>query len=380
MVRVILPGPMYQRRLTLRILALLLAAMWVAVGLFVVVGPPAAATFNPVLAACPFLAAAVAGAAAITPGPMDGWVRRRLGVGATAMLLTGGFAILLAGPDIVTGGPLLSLTPGAAYGAALAVAATTLFAVLGWVRGGGRLARASVLASLAAVVSGGGLALAGGGAGGAASGTCAAPGAASSGRVEVVAEALVDGRAIGAVSLSGRRSHDAAEWTGELTGTARPGFAVEYIGRDGRAWLRPHGDAAWSDPVDHPAPSLDAGVVATLGEFASLGAEDLGVEALDGMAARHCRIFIDGNVALEASPPLAWLAGGEPLVTPRTLGVWRGTIDWWTDAASVLVLAKVTVGGLPPDAWDVRGVHGLLRAELRVTERDTPQDIGEPLP
>jgi len=108
--------------------------------------------------------------------------------------------------------------------------------------------------------------------------------------------------------------------------------------------------------------------------------EDLGVDLVDGAAARHCRISVGGEHAFRAFVPLGWLLGRLPLDRAPALEIWRGDLDWWTFAGGQLGRATVLIGGHPGDAWTHSGLRGTLRAELRAVERDVPRTIDEPLP
>ncbi|CAN5630110.1 hypothetical protein BH23CHL7_BH23CHL7_14870 [soil metagenome] len=92
--------------------------------------------------------------------------------------------------------------------------------------------------------------------------------------------------------------------------------------------------------------------------------EDHGIETVNGVAARRCSVLIDGNLALAALPALSMMSGefDRPL---SELPVWRGELNWWKSADRQVVLARVTVGGHPADAWQSRGLRGEVSAEFQ---------------
>jgi hypothetical protein len=178
-----------------------------------------------------------------------------------------------------------------------------------------------------------------------------------------------------------------------------------WIAVDGRTWVRGWtageiGDAAWAAVDDPPAPTLDTAVVdGILTERARLAAEDLGIELVGGAPARHCRLLVDGPIALAAFQPLAWLVadGDRSAEVPvgssngaaaesirDMIAIWRGDLDWWVFADGELGLARVRVGGPVPGAWPVDGVMAVAEATMSATDRSSPQEIrapeGEPNP
>ena len=136
---------------------------------------------------------------------------------------------------------------------------------------------------------------------------------------------------------------------------------VEYEGRwgTGRALL-PGSARPGSDPLE----------AAALSPEALLTADDLGVDSVDGRAARHCQVVIDGRSAVQGFPALRWLVGeDERTADPGAgLGAWRGTLDYWLVSVSAqrittgeVVVATVSVDGQPP-GWPFPGLRATLRA------------------
>lgn len=230
-----------------------------------------------------------------------------------------------------------------------------------------------------------------------------------SARVSVDGALIVDERVVRRARQDGVRSGRNEAWDGSISpwssvepgapaasaATAAPQLRRSWIAVDGRAWVRgwtdsETGGAGWTAANRPPAPTLDTAVVdGILTERARLAAEDLGIELVGGAPARHCRLLVDGPVALAAFQPLAWLAGGGeadgqaesgPAATAadRLIGTWRGDLDWWVFADGELGLARVRVGGPVPGEWPVDGVMAVAEATLSATDRSSAQQIRPP--
>ena len=78
---------------------------------------------------------------------------------------------------------------------------------------------------------------------------------------------------------------------------------------------------------------------------ASIVAEDLGLDRIQGARARHCRTFIDGSTALDTFLPLRWLLANSSEPREDALSSWRGELDWWVFSDGELGLAAVEVSG-----------------------------------
>ena len=381
---------MYEPKLAAPVAAALLGLAWMALAAALVAADPPvdAVAWLPVVAC--LLAALVAGLAVTVPAPESRATHTRVAVVGwlAALPLTLGLMTLAeTGPS--DGGQPLAW-PAAHVWAWLAAALTTwLAAALALRRRRLRLGIASLLAmaGCAAVVGWPVLAAPGVPVGG-----CSVPSVAGSGRVEIAAQALVDGRQIGSAELSGERSGADERWTGRLRG-AGGDFAVEFAQFSGSAVLRYSPSGGWQ-PVDVPphgaspgaaslpadSATLDNRVVATILRVHGPAVEDLGIESGEAGPVRGCRVLIDGNTALETFLPAAWLVSGSPLDVPRTLGVWRGELEWWSGPEGVLTRAGVRVGGHPADAWGLRGLRGELRAEISISEPAPTRDLQQPRP
>jgi hypothetical protein len=199
--------------------------------------------------------------------------------------------------------------------------------------------------------------------------------------VDVTASGDVDGQRLGGVAIAGRRSNRDETWHGN--------YATAW--GDGELGYARVGDAGWSDQgagrwVRLPAAgvadreTLDGAVVVrALAPDARVAAEDRGIELVGDARARHCRTAITGTVALDAFPVLRWLAGGTPLERMADLDAWRGDVDWWVFGDGELGMATVTVSG-QPGGWPIAGLRGTLSARLTALDRGVPQVVAPPGP
>jgi hypothetical protein len=109
-----------------------------------------------------------------------------------------------------------------------------------------------------------------------------------------------------------------------------------------------------------------------LGVDARATADDVGLDRVGDGPARHCRMVIDGQTAIDAFPLLRWLIGPDPDVPDAGQGfiAWRGSLDYWavrpaTPGPARVRFATVEVSGPAPD-WPVAtGQKPALRATLR---------------
>ena len=385
-------------RFASRLLAALLTVTWAAPAL-ALLATPATSGSRPLLALAALIPALVSAAAVVWPVAAHGRAGWGVGwLGVSALLLALPFAILVGGPLAAGVAQPFRPSAGMVYAGLLAVLCTTTYAAHGWLEARGRrleapapqgpdrpshLRAALVAVALTAVVATtGGVALA-------ASDVrltglppeCGAVMTAPFARVTIDARAAIDGRTIATASVSGERSGSDERWAGIAGGESMNDRADEYALVSGRGLLR-SGEGEWraaGDGDDARTGHLDRRVASVLAEPALPPPEDLGIDLVDGAAARHCRISVGGPHALRAFLTLGWLLGREPLDRGPALGVWRGDLDWWTFVGGQLGRATVLVGGHPGDAWTGSGLRGMLRAEMRVVERDVPRTIDEPL-
>lgn len=190
----------------------------------------------------------------------------------------------------------------------------------------------------------------------------------SSARLSEHMTADVDRRSLGSVDLDGARSGSDFRWTAQAAGDR--GLGAHGAARIApQAWTQiPGGD--WSGV---PAASLDDATVDVRAVAVALPAdvrttaEDRGLEFVEGAAARHCRVAIDGPTFVAAFPQATWLVGDLP-----PLSRWRGEVDYWIFLDGEVGRMVGTVSGA---AGDLR--PGALQAALRV--RLDATDRGEPV-
>jgi hypothetical protein len=218
------------------------------------------------------------------------------------------------------------------------------------------------------------------------------PALGSSARVVIRAKSSLDNTDRGTAILEGRRDGLDESWGGSWEGVDGSGQQA-YL-RVGRlAWLNDTTDdpqapaRTWRtvqpDPFDLRGTAeltMDgppyAIASAPRGEIVP---EDLGLEHVEGAAARHCRTYIDGTTALDTFLPLRWLlfdGDGRP---EGAISRWRGELDWWVFTDGELGLAAVEVSGpLAETPLDDEGVRVVLEAELSATHRDETVDVTAP--
>ena len=346
---------------TARLLAAGLALIWAALGLLFLAGLKASPVHLP-MAAVAFAPSLVALMAALRPRRSFGQRGLHLLLGLIAVLASLPTMLLLAEPLLAPDRAPRAVSLDIVYAGVVGFGLSLWFAVSLLVPRRPALlvsGTATVAAGLAAVLA----ALAGTPAG--VPSGCAVPRLANASELSLVARAQIDGRQVGRVELDGERTARGERWTATLSGTAGEG-AVTGLAEDGQ--------------------TLEGRVVDLLNDRSLLPAENLGVERLQDEPARHCRLMIDGEMATEAIPPLAWLAGAEPgaggaaAADAPSLDVWRGELDWWLGSGGRLLRADVVVGGHPMDAWGERGLRGLLTAELSVEEASVSVGAHDALP
>ncbi len=417
------------RAIRLRLLAAAAALLWGAVILAVALAYRPGVPVAPLVAATPVVGLAASLVAIAWPPLVRG--RRESAVVAWAgilelLLLAPSVAGLVAALRQTSASPFLPSLEDA-YGWFLALGAASLLAGLGLSRrvlGGTSLRRArAALAGLIAVAL---LAVGSGVSGVAALGTelalspAAGPGSPlasaapplppacstlpsvpDSASVSVRAVAWSGNHKVGTVTLTGARAGANERWTATLAGwpvdSGREPSSLNYARVGSSAWLRPAG-APWSEvPVTEeitpyvevgatPAPvilqdreTLDSEVIrVTLASPARLAAEDVGIEIVDGVRARHCRLLAGGSVALQAFRPLRWLIGQPPLSDATAIADWRGNLDWWLMPDAQLAMVSVSVEGLNP-GWP-GGLQGILQATLTTRPLASPPPIAVPTP
>jgi hypothetical protein len=389
------------RLLELRLLAVVLAALWATVAALLLAGyrPGGPADLLVGLAALVPLAVAVA-AVAWPPAARGGLTFRvitALGIG-TAIILVPTIASL-ASQLLQRGLQTLVPSPEAAYPWALAILGTSLFSGLGIARrrlgaGSGRPGRLSV-----ALAAGLGLALVSGTvlAGAAIANELALrdlPAAASrygptdpdavppecdaslgmgaTADLTLDLAGTVDARSLGLARVRGERSGTDFRWLADVTRTRDVGLHGAALVGD-RAWVRLTG-TRWQPvpPSMVEGESLDLAVLeAALAPEQRTAAEDLGLVYVEGARARRCRVAVDGTVFRAAFPQVRWLVGA------TDLEVWRGDLDYWVFVDGELGRAEGRLGG-PGFEIAPGDIRVDLSTVLTATHRGDPVTIWPP--
>jgi hypothetical protein len=418
------------RAIHLRLLAALAALLWGAAAFAIIVAYRPGAPVAPLVAAAPIVGLAASLLAMAWP-PVARGHRASAAVSWVGilelLLLAPSVLALVSGLRQATARPFLPSAEDA-YGWFLALGAASLFAGLGLSRRAlGATSPRQARAALAALVAIALLAVGTGISGVAALGTeiafsAAAENAAPAGPlasaapalppacsqlpdspaaagVSLDAEASTGGKAVGAVSLNGTRVGDDERWSASVSGwpvsAGREPASLAYVRVGTSAWLRA-GQGPWN-PVSAleqlapyvevgatPAPlivqdraTLDTEVIrVALAGPSRLAAEDLGIELVGGVRARHCRLLAGGSIALQAFRPLRWLLGQPPLSDATAISDWRGSLDWWVLPDAELALTSVSVEGLNP-GWP-GGLQATLQATLTVHPLAGPARITAP--
>lgn len=202
--------------------------------------------------------------------------------------------------------------------------------------------------------------------------------------VEIYAQGVIDGTAIGSSSIQGVRQGIDEAWSGSAEGDFVRARA-RYVRVGTRAWLGLGAAEPTRVPVDpfgmegSDGGTLDGPVVAFLtASEPAVVPEDLGVGLVSGARARHCRTAVNGPTALDTFLPLRWLAGAQLLTVTHALADWRGTLDWWVFTDGQLGQATVDIHGYPGEAWATSGIAGTLSARLTALDRDVPRTVTPP--
>ena len=199
--------------------------------------------------------------------------------------------------------------------------------------------------------------------------------------VDLTASGDVDGQRLGGVVMAGRRNFRDESWHASFA-TAWGDGDMGYVRVAGAGWSD-QGNGAWTrlpSPGVADRETLDRAVlVEALAPAARVAAEDRGIELVGGARSRHCRTAITGALALDAFPILRWLTGESPLDSDAELVAWRGDVDWWVFGDGALGMATVTVSG-QPGGWPIAGLRGTLIARLTALDRGAPQAITPPAP
>lgn len=191
-------------------------------------------------------------------------------------------------------------------------------------------------------------------------------------KLELLMDSSIDDRRTGQVRLEGFRNGSDFEYSGFAA--SRLTMGQQGMTRDrGRAWMLGPGRPWTSVTIDEAANhDLDR---ALLNEALTPGdravAEDHGLSFIEGARARHCRVALDGAALRRALPQVDLLVG------ETDLSRWRGELDYWVFADGQLgqVDGRLTgpAGSLDPDA-----LNALLRFRLTAVDRGLPINVMPP--
>jgi hypothetical protein len=192
-------------------------------------------------------------------------------------------------------------------------------------------------------------------------------------KLELLMDSSIDDRRTGQVRLEGIRNGPDFQYSGFAA--SRLTMGQQGMTRTGgRAWMlspgRPWAGVTIDEAANH---DMDRSMVLealTPGNRAV--AEDRGVSFIEGARARHCRVALDGSALRRALPQVDLLVGA------TDLSRWRGDLDYWVFADGELgqVDGRLTgpAGSLDPDA-----LNALVRFRLTAVDRGLPITVLPPL-
>jgi hypothetical protein len=192
-------------------------------------------------------------------------------------------------------------------------------------------------------------------------------------RVELHMDASVDDRRTGQVVIEGIRNEANVHWSGfAATGLMVGQVGVTRIWPD--AWQRMPGTGWYPVGLDRVTGSdLDRQLVleALTPDNRSV-AEDRGLAFIEGARARHCRVTIDGDTLRLALPEISLLVGGVDISR------WRADLDYWVFADEELGQVDGRATGpaseLAPDA-----LLATVRFRLTAVDRGLPITVFPPI-
>jgi hypothetical protein len=194
----------------------------------------------------------------------------------------------------------------------------------------------------------------------------------STAKLELLMDSSIDDRRTGQVRLDGFRNDSDFAYSGFAASRLTMGQQGMTRHR-GRAWRLAPGRPWTSVTIDEAANhDLDRALLheaLTPGDRAV--AEDRGLSFIEGARARHCRVALDGTALRRALPQVGLLVGA------TELSRWRGELDYWVFADGQLgqVDGRLTgpAGSLDPDA-----LNALIRFRLTAVDRGLPITVMPP--
>ena len=191
--------------------------------------------------------------------------------------------------------------------------------------------------------------------------------------LDLTMDIAVDDHLTGQVRLRGIRNGPDFRWSGFAAtrqvlgqlGLARiHGLAWQQL--PGRPWATVTLDQAANDDMDRQL------VIEALTPDDRSVAEDRGLAFIEGARARHCRVTMDGTTLRRSLPMVDLLVG------TTDLSRWRGDVDYWVFADGELGLVDGRVTG-PASGLETDALNALIRFRLTAVDRGLPITVLPPL-
>jgi hypothetical protein len=190
----------------------------------------------------------------------------------------------------------------------------------------------------------------------------------------VTIDGTLDGRSMGSIALGGDRDRADVRWLAYVATSRELGIhGAAIIGTD--AWIRDP-VTAWRRATPSEVADADLDLTAfriALTPQARAAAGTQGVGVIEGARARECRILIDGPTFRAAFPQVQWLVGDADLAH------WRGQLDYWVFLDGQIGRMAGSVNG---DATDIQtgALQATIRVDLTATDRGATPPIVAPAP
>lgn len=192
--------------------------------------------------------------------------------------------------------------------------------------------------------------------------------------VDMWMDSTFDLRYAGRVGVRGVRNGADVRWTGFAATRLTLGqHGITRIGD--RTWELVPG-RPWTDAEPGRGLGMDldrAMVLVALTPANRAVAEDRGIAFIEGARARHCRIAADGTMIRDALPQV------ELLVGKTNLARWRGDLDFWVFADGQVGQVDGRISGPALDLAEDALVAG-LRFQITAVDRGLPITVPPPTP
>ncbi len=196
--------------------------------------------------------------------------------------------------------------------------------------------------------------------------------AGSTARVELHLDAAVDGRPTGQVVIAGVRNGPDVRWTG-FAATAQLVGQVGVIRIGSHAWVRDPGTSWVAATLDAVAgQDLDRRLVLDALTPANRSvAEDRGLAFIEGARARHCRITIDADTLRRSLPQISLLIG------EADISRWRADLDYWVFGDGQLGQVDGRASG-PATGLAENALLATVRFRMTAVDRGIPVTLVPP--